>query len=91
MWLESFLAVAKQKPELHGPPSYYTPDWASARESVQRLADLRPQTIAPGHGLPITGDLVAEQLARLAADFDHYALPHHGKYVKTATAESTSS
>ena len=29
---ESFLAVATQKPELHGPPSYYTPDWDSAKE-----------------------------------------------------------
>jgi glyoxylase-like metal-dependent hydrolase (beta-lactamase superfamily II) len=84
---ESFLAVAKQTPELHGPPSYYTPDWDSARASVQRLAELRPQTIAPGHGLPITGDLVAEQLRRLAADFDHYALPHRGKYVKAAGGE----
>src|SRR4051812_44759756 len=83
---ESFLAVAKQKPELHGPPSYYTPDWDSARFSVQQLADLRPQTIAPGHGLPIAGDLVAEQLRRLATDFDHYALPHHGKYVRATSS-----
>jgi len=82
---ESFLSVAQQKPELHGPPAYYTPDWESARFSVQQLADLRPQTIAPGHGLPITGDLVAEQLRRLATDFDHYALPQHGKYVKAAS------
>lgn len=83
---ESFLAVAKQTPELHGPPSYYTPDWDSARSSVERLAELRPRTIAPGHGLPITGDLVAGQLDRLAKNFDHYAVPSHGKYVKgTAT------
>ncbi len=82
---ESFLAVAQQKPELHGPPSYYTPDWDSARSSVQQLADLHPQTIAPGHGLPIAGDLVAGQLKRLATDFDHYALPHHGKYVRTTS------
>ncbi len=29
----SFLAVAQQKPELNGPPAYYTPDWDVRRES----------------------------------------------------------
>jgi glyoxylase-like metal-dependent hydrolase (beta-lactamase superfamily II) len=82
---ESFLAVAKQTPELHGPPAYYTPDWDSARKSVEELAKLRPRTIAPGHGLPINGDLVADQLWHLAVNFDHVALPDHGKYVKTAS------
>jgi glyoxylase-like metal-dependent hydrolase (beta-lactamase superfamily II) len=85
---ESFLAVAKQKAELHGPPAYYTPDWDAARASVAELAKLRPRTIAPGHGLPMCGDEVAEQLDRLALQFDHFALPDHGKYVhKAATAE----
>ncbi len=79
---ESFLAVAHQTPELTGPPSYYTPDWDSARRSVQQLAELRPLTIAPGHGLPISGDQVAGQLAHLAADFDRLAVPEHGRYVR---------
>lgn len=82
---ESFLAVAKQTPELHGPPSYYTPDWDSARASVQLLAKLCPRTIAPGHGLPISGDLVPDQLQRLAINFDHIAMPDHGKYVKASS------
>jgi len=83
---ESFLAVAKQKPELHGPPAYYTPDWDAARESVQTLARLCPRTIAPGHGLPMCGDEVADQLQRLAINFDHVAMPLHGKYVHEAVA-----
>ena len=29
---ESAFAVLTQAPELHGPPMYYTPDWAAARE-----------------------------------------------------------
>jgi glyoxylase-like metal-dependent hydrolase (beta-lactamase superfamily II) len=78
---ESFLAVAKQTPELHGPPAYYTPDWDAARASVQMLATLRPRTIAPCHGLPMCGDEVSVQLQRLANDFDRVALPEHGKYV----------
>ena len=84
---ESFLAVAKQKPELHGPPSYYTPDWEAACASVNELSKLCPRTIAPGHGLPMCGDEVADQLVRLAINFDHVAVPDHGKYLhKTASA-----
>jgi glyoxylase-like metal-dependent hydrolase (beta-lactamase superfamily II) len=83
---ESFLAVAKQKPELHGPPAYYTPDWEAARLSVLKLAALRPRTIAPGHGLPVCGDEVADQLQKLADNFTHFALPDHGKYVRRAVA-----
>jgi glyoxylase-like metal-dependent hydrolase (beta-lactamase superfamily II) len=86
---ESFLAVAKQTPELHGPPSYYTPDWDAARQSVRDLAALHPMTIAPCHGLPMCGDEVAGQLNRLAVDFDHVALPDHGKYVHKAASTST--
>jgi hypothetical protein len=82
--------VAKQKPELHGPPSYYTPDWDAARASVTELSKLCPRTIAPAHGLPMCGDEVADQLVRLAINFDHFALPEHGKYVHK-TAASTSS
>ena len=83
----SFMAVAKQLPELHGPPAYYTPDWDAARSSVERLAALRPKAIAPGHGLPMCGLEVADQLQRLALNFDHIAMPDHGKYVgKPASA-----
>lgn len=84
---ESFLAVAKQTPELHGPPAYYTPDWDSARDSVRALASLRPRTIASGHGLPMCGDEVPDQIGRLAREFDHYALPQSGKYAKAAHVE----
>ena len=34
---ESFFAVATQRPELHGPPAYFTTDWDAARESVRTL------------------------------------------------------
>lgn len=84
---ESFLAVAKQTPELHGPPAYYTSDWDAARESVRSLAALRPKTIAPSHGLSMSGDEVPEQLQRLADNFDRIARPEHGKYVHRAAAE----
>jgi glyoxylase-like metal-dependent hydrolase (beta-lactamase superfamily II) len=72
----SFSAIATQKPELHGPPAYYTSDWDAAKRSVELLAALRPQTVAPGHGRPMSGPEVAESLAVLAKDFDRLARPH---------------
>jgi glyoxylase-like metal-dependent hydrolase (beta-lactamase superfamily II) len=78
---ESFLAVAMQKPELHGPPSYFTTDWQAARDSVRRLAELEPLSLAPGHGQAIAGPDVAGELTRLASHFDEIAVPKHGRYV----------
>lgn len=72
----SFLAVASQRPELHGPPEYYTPDWDEAKLSVEKLARLRPAIIAPGHGLPMAGAEVEQSLQKLARDFDRIARPH---------------
>jgi glyoxylase-like metal-dependent hydrolase (beta-lactamase superfamily II) len=71
----SFLSVAQQKPELTGPPPYYTPDWDQARESVRKLAALRPMVLAPGHGLPMAGEDVEHRLELLAQDFDRIARP----------------
>jgi glyoxylase-like metal-dependent hydrolase (beta-lactamase superfamily II) len=83
---ESFLAVATQRPELHGPPAYYTTDWDAARESVRKLAALTPSVIGPGHGQPLAGSHAAEALAELARDFDNVARPEHGKYVDNPAA-----
>ena len=79
---ESFLAVATQRPELHGPPSYFTTDWDAARDSVRRLAALGPQFIAPGHGHAVSGDLWRGSLMELANRFDELARPEHGRYVE---------
>src|SRR5688572_3100656 len=79
---ESFFAVATQRPELHGPPAYFTTDWDAARASVQRLSALDPAFIAPGHGQPMAGEATAHALRELAARFDEVARPEHGRYVE---------
>ena len=79
---ESFLAVMTQRPELHGPPAYYTPDWNAARESVRRLAALAPAVIAPSHGRPIEGPHATQSLHELAEAFDAVSRPEHGRYVE---------
>jgi glyoxylase-like metal-dependent hydrolase (beta-lactamase superfamily II) len=78
---ESFFAVATQRPELHGPPAYFTTDWDAARASVQRLASLEPAFIAPSHGQPMAGDEAARLLTELAQRFDVIAVPEQGRYV----------
>lgn len=78
---ESFFAVATQRPEIQGPPAYYTMNWDDARESVRTLATLRPKIAACGHGLPIAGPEVPGALDFLAANFDQVARPAQGRYV----------
>ena len=78
---ESALAVLMQEQEIHGPPAYFTTDWAAARESVRRLAALRPARVATGHGTPMEGAELARQLEDLAEQFDELAVPDQGRYV----------
>lgn len=78
---ESAYAVAMQTPEMHGPPMYFTPDWASARTSVETLAALAPELAVTGHGPAMRGQEMREALHRLAREFDAIAVPSHGKYV----------
>jgi glyoxylase-like metal-dependent hydrolase (beta-lactamase superfamily II) len=79
---ESALAALTQPKVMHGPPAYFTPDWESARESVRRLADLRPLAAGTGHGLPMRGDALRWGLDNLAQHFDEIAVPRHGRYVR---------
>lgn len=62
---ESAYAILMQKPEMYGPPSYFTPDWPSALRSVQVLADLRPAAAITGHGRAVVGPLFTEALTAL--------------------------
>lgn len=78
---ESAFAVAMQRPEIHGPPMYYTPDWEQARQSVERLAALNPDLVVTGHGPAMEGPEMRQALHTLARDFDRIAVPEHGRYV----------
>ena len=78
---ESAYAVATQRPEIHGPPMYYTPDWELARESVERLARLEPELVVTGHGPAMQGPEMQAALHTLARDFDQIAVPEQGRYV----------
>lgn len=80
---ESVYAVAVQKPEVHGPPRYYTPDWGAAEASVKALAALDPETVVSGHGPALRGAQMQRDLHRLADNFKDLAVPDRGRYVNT--------
>jgi glyoxylase-like metal-dependent hydrolase (beta-lactamase superfamily II) len=79
---ESMYSTLTQQQELNGPPRYFTIDWDNARRSVATLASLKPDVVATGHGQPMRGPSVADELARLALDFDRRARPKRGRYVE---------
>jgi len=72
---ESATAVMAQRPELHGPPAYFTQDWVAARRSVETLANLAPLRVAAGHGRPLHGTEMLADLQELARNFDRLAVP----------------
>jgi hypothetical protein len=67
---------------VHGPPKYFTIDWELAENSVQRLAMLRPELGATGHGIPMRGEEFRQQLDDLAERFWEVAVPADGRYVR---------
>lgn len=72
---ESFLAVATQQPEVHGPPAYFTADWDAACRSIARLAALEPACVAPGHGRALEGPQTRRALQALSARFERQCRP----------------
>ncbi len=78
---DSLYKVLTQEQELNGPPRYLTTDWKTSKESVIKLAALKPTVAVTGHGLPMSGELLLESLEKLVRDFDKIAVPDYGKYI----------
>lgn len=78
---DSFYRVLMQKKEVNGPPVYLTPDWKSARESVEKLLALNPQLAVTGHGPVVEGEELETGLTHLVENFEEIAVPNKGKYV----------
>jgi len=78
---ESAIAALMKPVEMHGPPMYFTPDWAASHRSVDTLAALHPAVAATGHGLPMRGAELDTALQTLARNFEYQAVPVQGRYV----------
>jgi glyoxylase-like metal-dependent hydrolase (beta-lactamase superfamily II) len=79
---ESFWGVMTNYREIHGPPKYFTTDWDAARESVEKLYNLRPTATGTGHGLPLRGEQLAGALHDLVFNWRDIAQPKDGRYVR---------
>lgn len=77
---ESAVSVMTQKKHMQGPPKYFTYDWKSAESSVLELAELQPKIAASGHGKPMRGIELRDNLLRLSQHFGELAIPNHGRY-----------
>lgn len=78
---ESFWAVATQRLELHGPPAYFTQNWYAAAQAVRTLAEVQPLVLVTGHGRPMSGPAMRDDLHRLADRFETDEIPKRGRYV----------
>jgi glyoxylase-like metal-dependent hydrolase (beta-lactamase superfamily II) len=80
MDLDSWSAYLTRRRAFNRPSPPFTCDWETNRDSVGRLADLRPAVVAAGHGLPISGEGVAEELRGFVKGLTP---PRRGRYVGT--------
>lgn len=73
--------MVSQEQEINGPPRYLTTDWQAAKDSVEKLEELKPSVAVTGHGKPMDGDTLSSGLQKLAQHFDEIAVPDYGRYV----------
>lgn len=78
---DALYKVLTQEQEINGPPRYLTTDWSASWESVKKLEALKPSVAVTGHGLPMSGELLAKSLDKLVNEFDSIAIPDYGKYI----------
>jgi glyoxylase-like metal-dependent hydrolase (beta-lactamase superfamily II) len=71
------LQINKQR--VSGPPWYSTWNWQMAKEAVTILAELEPRMLASGHGLPMSGDEIAQELHAFA---DYFSTPATKKHTR---------
>jgi glyoxylase-like metal-dependent hydrolase (beta-lactamase superfamily II) len=71
--LNSLGDAVRQRHTLGGPPRFATWSWRAATESVSELARLEPSVLAPGHGRPMTGPVLAPALRALSEQLNNPA------------------
>ncbi|AII50619.1 MBL fold metallo-hydrolase [Hymenobacter sp. APR13] len=76
---ESVPKLLLQVPEISVAGAPFNYDWQQVRESVRKLAALRPAAIGCGHGPVITGPKATQGLQHLA---DNFPMPTKGRYVQ---------
>jgi glyoxylase-like metal-dependent hydrolase (beta-lactamase superfamily II) len=78
MDVDSWSGLLSGKKQLSRGGTPFNYDWDATRVSVQKLAQLRPDVVACGHGAPMSEATLADRLQQFA---DHFRPPRHGRYV----------
>jgi glyoxylase-like metal-dependent hydrolase (beta-lactamase superfamily II) len=79
MNMDSWTGLLTGRRELSRAGAPFNYDWELTRESVQKIASLRPNVVACGHGIPMCDSDLAERMERFAEEF---RAPRHGRYVR---------
>ena len=77
--MDSWTGLITGKQVLARASSPFNCDWEATKNSVQKLAKLRPNAIGAGHGVPMSEDDTTMRLENYAAQFRP---PSHGRYVR---------
>ena len=78
MNMDSWSGLISGKKKLSRAGAPFNMDWSATRESLRKLADLRPRLVGCGHGVPMSGGELPDQLQRLA---ERFRAPRRGRYV----------
>jgi glyoxylase-like metal-dependent hydrolase (beta-lactamase superfamily II) len=77
---DSAVRMFIEQRKLHRPPAAFTTDWEAARESIQRLAELRPTLLITGHGRALSRPNLEQLLERFAVQVQP---PMRGRYAQS--------
>ncbi len=81
MDMDSWVGLMTGKMKISRAGAPFNTDWEATRRSAQKLAELRPNVLACGHGIPMSDGELPERLQRFANQFP---IPRHGRYVRRA-------
>jgi glyoxylase-like metal-dependent hydrolase (beta-lactamase superfamily II) len=76
--MDSYVSMVTKKQELAPAGAPFICDWTQAAQSVALIAELEPQWLACGHGIPMGGESLAAALQNFAVNFP---VPAAGRYV----------
>lgn len=77
MNMDSWIGLANRKRVLSRGEAPFNMDWQATLQSVRKLADLRPNVVGCGHGIPMGDGALPDRLKRFA---DRFRRPRHGRY-----------
>lgn len=80
MDMDSWTGMISAKQELARAGAPFNLDWDATRRSVHKLAELRPNVVGCGHGIPMGSRELPDRLQQFA---NRFASPPHGRYVET--------